>query len=370
MADQAKEMESGKAKKVPKLPPNSRWFILRDAILKAARETAKAQAEAEAEASADMEDADKGLASELEAVSVRRFKTYGLMQSKALKHDTISLFTFTRNGALNAPALIDSRLKGTWHHHALSNVDSIDDLSGASPHPVLDLTPFPSDDDDHLVVRVFHLQPEVSLKAMIGFNNTGNVCIWPSEELLSYFVAENPNLFSGHDVCELGGGMASLAGLCVAALSEATEVVVTDGNEASVSCLAATVEANQALYGATVVTARLLDWASTNHREQLVNRFDSILCADCLFFDEGRDVLLQTMDSLLKPQGVAYVIAPSRSRTWHQFHDLALDHPSFTVQVMDEFSKRVTGLTDFYSTSLPSFDPNLHAPMMMTLTKS
>jgi calmodulin-lysine N-methyltransferase len=57
---------------------------------------------------------------------------------------------------------------------------------------------------------------------MLGFNNTGNVCVWPAEEVLAVWCLERPGLFHGKRVLELGGGMASLAGLAVAQCSEAS----------------------------------------------------------------------------------------------------------------------------------------------------
>ena len=68
----------------------------------------------------------------------------------------------------------------------------------------------------------------------MGFNNTGNVCVWPSEELLTHVVlAHDPAFYSDKVVLELGtaalcsprcaqhvvalgGGMASLAALALA----------------------------------------------------------------------------------------------------------------------------------------------------------
>ena len=67
-------------------------------------------------------------------------------------------------------------------------------------------------------VQVRLLQKNVSLQDMIGFNNTGNVCVWPSEEVLAYYCLTHAELFArgSRRVCEIGAGMTGLAALCVA----------------------------------------------------------------------------------------------------------------------------------------------------------
>lgn len=55
---------------------------------------------------------------------------------------------------------------------------------------------------------------------MLGFNNTGNVCVWPAEEALAAWCLGRAAHFDGKRVLELGGGMASLAGLAVARASQ------------------------------------------------------------------------------------------------------------------------------------------------------
>ena len=52
---------------------------------------------------------------------------------------------------------------------------------------------------------------------------------------------QHPLVFAGARVCELGAGMAGLAGLAVAIQSTPKRVLITDGNEKSASALSAAV---------------------------------------------------------------------------------------------------------------------------------
>jgi hypothetical protein len=44
---------------------------------------------------------------------------------------------------------------------------------------------------------------------------SGNVCLWPSEEVLAFFACHNADLFAKKRVLELGAGSNGLAGLSV-----------------------------------------------------------------------------------------------------------------------------------------------------------
>ena len=59
---------------------------------------------------------------------------------------------------------------------------------------------------------------------------------------------------------------------------------------------------------------QLIKWADgPNNLEEI---YDAVICADCLFFDEGRPQLLDCLKKALKPRGIAIVVAPSRSGTF------------------------------------------------------
>ena len=59
---------------------------------------------------------------------------------------------------------------------------------------------------------------------------------------------------------------------------------------------------------------QLIKWA--NGFDELDCIYDVIICADCLFFDEGRPQLLECLKKALKPGGTAVIVAPSRGGTF------------------------------------------------------
>jgi hypothetical protein len=221
---------------------------------------------------------------------------------------------------------------------------------------------------------VFTVQPQpvapsldqlVAHRSGAGVDNTGNVCVWPCEEVMAYMCTSSPAFsVAGKRVLELGAGLTGetwrtrlasgcnhainvcvfelpgLAGLFCAAVGGAHEVVITDGNEqvvvrpimlpsfssaffwlvfVNVSSQAAQnvslcLDFNrsmQILAPDCLVSAACYPWAALDQSSPWFHRFDVLLCADCLFFEDFHDHLLAVCATALKPVPESKVRSPS-----------------------------------------------------------
>ena len=208
------------------------------------------------------------------------------------------------------------------------------------------------------------LQTKFSLEAMVGFNNTGNVCVWPAEEVMAHHCLEHKETFRDASVCELGCGMTGLAGLMLACTKLPSCVLLTDGNEVSVQNVKEIVDTNKWRFeGCAKVSCEVLRWDSTSLNKGLVGQFDYVICADCLFFCDIHSELALTILKLLKPcKGMALLFAPKRGDTLEKFCAIAKEY--FQVECTERYSELVWKVRE---ENPRHFNLDLHYPLKIVL---
>ncbi|CBX32974.2 LOW QUALITY PROTEIN: Protein CBG20782, partial [Caenorhabditis briggsae] len=182
-----------------------------------------------------------------------------------------------------------------------------------------DLDDFCGDDSHLRIFKFFPPKKEISLHSLAsGFDNTGNVRIWPGSEALAWMIQKHYStlLAPGNRILELGAGFLGLSSFLIAKRFPETTVWITDGNMESISSLEQIRMANPNLLDR--IHVRQLIWG-----EDLLEtaRFNTILAADCVFFTEYHESLMKCIHTHLAPNGHAVISSPRRKQSLQKFLD-------------------------------------------------
>lgn len=220
---------------------------------------------------------------------------------------------------------------------------------------------------------------KLSAAELMGFNNTGNIRIWPSSECLTRFCLENPDLLKDKRVLELGGGMLSPVGLLTGLYCRPSSVYLSDGNSNSVENIERVLDLND--LNRTFYRSHLVRWDREETYLNLIKegeKFQVLLISDCLFFEEGRPQLVQAIDKLLLSpttqdgdKGIALIMAPPRGQSFNLFHDLLISQnyrEKFKVEILKDYSSKITSFRKSLENN-PKYDSNLHYPHLIKVTK-
>lgn len=116
-----------------------------------------------------------------------------------------------------------------------------------------------------------------------------------------------------------------------------------------------------------IFSASLLRWNSVP--PALHSKFDVVICADCLFFDEFRADLKECFKSVLIPGGLGVITAPRRGKTFGDFKELLNSDPEFEIlQDSEDYSERISAVRDRIKND-SNYDENVNYPRLLTFRK-
>lgn len=219
-------------------------------------------------------------------------------------------------------------------------------------------------DDQEYSVVIHEISQKFTPEELIGFNNTGNVCIWPSEEALAFYILHHLPAFHQRRVLELGGGMTCLAGLLIAKYTASEFVNLTDGNDLSVQNANETLSQNT--FNSAKVSCSVLKWETVDYVHEDA-QYDCIVSADCLFFDSARTSFINALWLFMKPTGFGLIMAPYRGSTLNIFLQQA-KLKGFQCQVRKCYNRIIWQKhLELLDTSV--YDEDIHYPVLIEVTK-
>jgi hypothetical protein len=136
-------------------------------------------------------------------------------------------------------------------------------------------------------------------------HNDVGLRLWEAGYILAEFICDNPSLFAGKTVTELGAGC-GLTGMIAGSVGRAKRVFVTDYTVETLDNMRHNVEINEAYLAVTetpldVMTVHHLDWSQTakNSTDVCVTDADVMMAADCVYDVCVIPCLVETVSTFL-----------------------------------------------------------------------
>nr|XP_039253638.1 calmodulin-lysine N-methyltransferase-like [Styela clava] len=223
-----------------------------------------------------------------------------------------------------------------------------------------------------LTVQIKRSLSILSMEDLIEGDNTGNVCIWASEQVMARYCVVNMKQFYNKSVIEIGGGSSCLAGLFIAKYGNASRVVLSDGNNKAITNVDSIIRKNfcNKMDNLKIPEAVQIEWDNEEVLVQYAAQFDFLFCADCLFRDDIRRHLALAIFRLLTSEGEAIIFAPRRGNSMNDFLKLAKELFGISgVSIIQKYDEKVW---QFHLSNLnvSSYNEDIHYPYLIKLTKS
>ncbi|KAK1325482.1 hypothetical protein QJS10_CPA01g00406 [Acorus calamus] len=212
---------------------------------------------------------------------------------------------------------------------------------------------------------------DFEISSRYDIDSTGLVCCWPSEDVLAYFCLTNSELFRGKRVLELGSGY-GLAGLAIAACTDAQKVVISDGNPEVINYVQRSIDFNAGVFRETEVKSMSLHW-NQEQPSDVQNTFDIIVASDCTFFKKFHKRLALTVKSLLKysETSEAIFLSPRRGDSLEKFIK-EIEANNLHLSVIENYNVDIWNLHLKFlnggDTSWPNYDMDHCYPLLVKIS--
>jgi predicted nicotinamide N-methyase len=87
------------------------------------------------------------------------------------------------------------------------------------------------------------------------------------------------------------------------------------------------------------ISSKVLNWSSYTSEE--IGKWDVIVGADCLFFENFHNDLLRLLDDVLSSDGVALLFQPRRAGSMNRFIEKAVEK-DFFIEIKEDYSLKVS----------------------------
>ncbi|CAF1535861.1 unnamed protein product, partial [Didymodactylos carnosus] len=115
------------------------------------------------------------------------------------------------------------------------------------------------------------------------------------------------------------------------------------------------------------IESRILLWNRNTTDENLKERFDFVLSADCFFFEELHHDFCHTVQYMLKDEGVSINFAPKRAETLEKFLKIAKNY--FDCDLYDYYDDCVWQKHIEAKSTNENYSPDIHYPLLVVLRK-
>lgn len=112
----------------------------------------------------------------------------------------------------------------------------------------------------------------------------------------------------------------------------------------------------------------MLRWEDSERQCRLEHqKYDFILCADCLFFDDSRSALVESINYFLAERGRAFVMAPKRGKSMNLFIKKCIAN-GLHCEIFTYYNKQVWEKHQKFNL-LSNYNEDIHYPILLKLTR-